>query len=228
MASTADGKSSSSDNKSFLIQDGQTVVFIGDSITDCDRRDVAGPLGNGYVKMAVELVVAKYPERQITFFNKGINGDVAPGLRDRWADDVLIHNPDWVSVLVGINDLHRRFSPDPQLHMPPEIYRQAYSQFLERTRKSTKATLILMDPFYISNENDRSSRRTIVLEALTEYIAIVGEMAKKFDALHVSLHDVFQQQLKYRPSDTFCPEPVHPNATGHQIIAYAWLEALEW
>ena len=126
-----------SQNKSFLIQDGQTVVFIGDSITDCGRRDVAAPLGNGYVKMVVDLIAAKYPKRKITFFNKGISGDVAPGLRDRWTDDVLTHNPDWVSVLIGINDLHRQFCPDTQLHIPPKKYRQAYGQFLERTRTFT-------------------------------------------------------------------------------------------
>ena len=68
MEAMVNRKSSSSDNKSFLIQDGQTVVFIGDSITDCGRRDEARPLGNGYVKMAVDLVAAKYPQRQITFF----------------------------------------------------------------------------------------------------------------------------------------------------------------
>ncbi len=203
-----------SQNKSFLIQDGQTVVFIGDSITDCGRRDVAAPLGNGYVKMAVDLVAAKYPERQIAFFNKGIGGDVAPGLRDRWSDDVLIHNPDWVSIMVGINDLHRRFWPDPQTYTPPEEYRQAYCQFLARTRKTTQATLILMDPFYISNENDPNSQRTTILKALSEYIEIVGEMAKKFDALHVATHKVFQQQLEHRPSDTFCPEPVQDPATA--------------
>jgi len=221
-------KSSASNNKSFLIQDAQTVVFIGDSITDCGRRDVAAPLGNGYVKIAVDLITAKYPARGIKFFNKGISGDVAPGLRDRWADDVLIHNPDWVSVLIGINDLHRRFWPDQQANIPPDKYRQAYSQFLERTRKNTNARLVLMDPFYISKENDPNSQRATVLKALGEYIAVVHEMAKKFDALHVTTHDVFQQQLEYRPSDTFCPESVHPNVTGHQIIAYAWLQAVGW
>jgi hypothetical protein len=41
---------------SFLVQDGQTVVFIGDSITDCGRRDVAAPLGNGYVKFIADLI----------------------------------------------------------------------------------------------------------------------------------------------------------------------------
>ena len=228
MESTANRKSSASDNKPFLIQDGQTVVFIGDSITYCGRLDVAAPLGNGYVKIAVDLITAKYPARQIKFFNEGIGGDVAPGLQDRWADDVLIHNPDWVSVLVGINDLCSRFYPDTQAQIPPEKYRQAYSQFLGRTRQSTNARLVLMDPFYISKENDPSSQRTTIIEALDEYIAVVHEMAKKFDALHVATHDVFQRQLEYRPCDTFCPEPVHPNATGHQIIAYAWLQAFGW
>ena len=221
-------ESSSSDDNSFVIQDGQTVVFIGDSITDCNRRDVAAPLGDGYAKMVVDLITAKYPSRQINFLNKGIGGDVATGLRDRWADDVLTHNPDWVSVMVGINDLCTRFYPDTQAQVPPEKYREAYSQFLSRTREGTKATLVLMDPFYISKESAPNSLRTTVLGALGEYIAIVGEMAQKFDALHVATHDVFQRQLEYRPSDTFCPEPIHPNATGHMVIANAWLEALGW
>ena len=227
MESMVNGKSSSSDNKSFLIQDAQTVVFIGDSITDCGRRDTAVPLGNGYVKIAVDLITAKYPSRRIKFFNKGISGDTAPGLAARWADDVLIHNPDWVSVLVGINDLPH-VPPGPRAYTPPEEYRQAYSQFLERTKKSTNARLVLMDPFYISKENDPNSQRTTVLKFLGEYIPIVHEMAKKFDALHVVTHDVFQQQLEYRPGDTFCPDPVYPNATGHRIIAYAWLQAVGW
>ena len=227
MQPTANKKSSDT-NSSFLIQDGQTVVFIGDSITDCGRRDVAAPLGNGYVKIAVDLITARYPERRIKFFNKGIGGDVSLGLRDRWADDVLVYNPDWVSVLVGINDLHCRFHPDTQEQITPDKYRQTYSQFLERTSKSTKARLVLMDPFYISKENNPNSQRTTVLEALGEYIAVVREMVQKFDALHVATHDVFQRQLEYYPCDTFCPEPVHPNPTGHQIMAHAWLQAVGW
>jgi len=91
----------------FLFKDGQTVVFIGDSITDCGRRGPDAPYGNGYVKLAVDLITAKYPERRITFLNEGIGGNTVEDLRNRWHDDVLRHRPDWVSVMVGINDLHR-------------------------------------------------------------------------------------------------------------------------
>ena len=70
--------------KHFAIQDGQTVVFIGDSITDCGRRLEAYPLGEGYVRFAVDLIAARYPERKINFINSGISGDVCTGLRERW------------------------------------------------------------------------------------------------------------------------------------------------
>lgn len=46
----------------FAFKDGQTVVFVGDSITDCGRRGSDAPYGNGYVK--------RYPERRITFLNE--------------------------------------------------------------------------------------------------------------------------------------------------------------
>ena len=59
-----------SDNDKLAIQDGQTVVFIGDSLTDCGRREEAAPLGAGYVSMAVALTTGVlggiYPAWQAT------------------------------------------------------------------------------------------------------------------------------------------------------------------
>ena len=41
------------------VQDGQTMVLIGDSITDCGRRaPEAAPFGNGYVAFFIDLVNA--------------------------------------------------------------------------------------------------------------------------------------------------------------------------
>ncbi|KPK83534.1 MAG: hypothetical protein AMJ81_08030 [Phycisphaerae bacterium SM23_33] len=209
------------------VRDGQTVVFIGDSITDCGRRAQAAPLGEGYVSMAAALVAARYPERQISFINQGIGGDVSVGLRDRWADDVLVHRPDWVSVLVGINDLHRTLRGDPAA-VPPELYRQAYDDCLQRTADGASARLILMDPFYMSRENSPHSMRSKVLELLPDYIAVVADLAKKHAAIRVRLHQAFGRVLRHHPADFVCPEPVHPNRTGHLIIAHEWLKAVGW
>ena len=212
----------------FLIQDGQTVVFIGDSITDCGRRAEEAPFGNGYVRMVIDLIRARYPERTITFINEGIGGDTVVGLRDRWHDDVLVHAPDWVSVKIGINDLHRRFNPDPLSKIPLEMFREAYHQILTRTKEGTRARILLMDPFYISKETDLNSFRGQVRNVLPEYIAVVHEMAEEFQTLHVPTHEVFQELLAHYAADVFCPEPVHPYPSGHMIMAHAWLQTVGW
>ena len=93
-------------DKNFLFKNGETIVFIGDSITDCGRRDQFFPYGNGYAKMAIDLVTACYPEKSFTYFNRGIGGDTVEGLHNRWHDDLILLKPDWVSILIGINDLH--------------------------------------------------------------------------------------------------------------------------
>ena len=51
-------------------------------------------------------------------------------------------------------------------------------------------------------------------------------MSAKYGTLFLNLHDVFQEQLKYRPPGTFCPEPVHPDHPGHVVIANALMDFL--
>jgi lysophospholipase L1-like esterase len=210
----------------FQLQDGQTYLFAGDSITDCARRDAAAPLGSGYVRLATELITARYPERRINYINAGIGGNTVQNLRDRWHDDVLIQRPDWVSVKIGINDLHRTLHNTPET-TPPDVYEKVYRGILQRT-KETGAKLILIDPFYISTDTCGDSNRRKVLDMLPDYLNVVEKLAIEFDALHVRTHQLFEQQLKYRPADYFCPEPVHPYASGHLVIALGLLEVLGW
>ena len=214
-------------NEELVIRDSQTVVFIGDSITDCGRRAEAAPLGAGYVSMAFALMTVRYPQRKIRFINKGINGNTSVGLRDRWDDDVISQNPDWLSVLVGVNDLDRMLRDTPE-SVPPDLYRQAYTQCLHRTVENTSAKLILMDPFYMSRATDPHSWRTLMLKRLPEYIDIVAELAEKFDAIHVRLHEMFQEVIASKPVEFVGNEPVHPNPTGHLMIAHEWLKAIGW
>ena len=54
---------------------GQKILFIGDSITDCGRRDAAAPYGNGYMSLVRSFVIARYPELGLSFKNRGVGGD---------------------------------------------------------------------------------------------------------------------------------------------------------
>jgi len=206
-------------------QDGQTVVFIGDSITDCGRRAEAAPLGTGYVSLLVEMITARWPERNIRYLNRGIGGDRVTGHKTRWQDDVIRHRPDWVSVKVGINDLCSTLvqAPEP---VPASLYRECYDWILADTREKTDAQLVLIEPFYISQDHTGQTIRSRVLDLLPEYIAVVREMAAKHGARLVKTHEAFQNHLAYRDSAVFCPEPVHPNRAGHIVLATEVLKVL--
>lgn len=207
------------------LKSGETLLFIGDSITDCGRRDSHAPLGWGYVKIFHDLLAIREPQKNVNILNKGIGGHKAYELRDRWSDDVLRHKPDWLSVLVGINDLCHTLVGGA--NVPPQSFEEAYDDFLGRTRtKLPRTRILLLDPFYISRETSPTSFRKTVLDRLPEYIHVVHKMVRKYGTRHVKTHEMFQTLLKHRQADTFCPEPVHPNPTGHLAIAEAVYQAL--
>jgi lysophospholipase L1-like esterase len=207
------------------IQSGKTLLFVGDSITDCGRRGTERPLGNGYVKMFNDMLIAREPAKRIHIINKGIGGDRVTGLRDRWTDDVLRHKPNWLSVKIGINDLHSHLN-DPVKGVSPKVYEEAYDNILGRTVDALpKCEILLIDPFYITTERSPKTWRHTITELLPTYIGIVHKMSKKYGTRLVRTHDMFQTLLKHYEADTFCAEPVHPNATGHLAIAEAVYEA---
>ena len=208
------------------IRSGQTILFIGDSITDCGRRGTDAPLGSGYVRLFADMLIIRHPNKAITVINKGIGGDVVTGLRDRWSDDVIRNKPDWLSVKIGINDLHRTLRQSVDA-VPPQLYQEAYEDVIKRTRHALpKCKLLLIDPFYISTDNAPTSFRGAVLKLLPEYLRIIHDLSRRYGTLHVKTHALFQRLIGTCEPDTFCPEPVHPNLTGHMAIADAVYAAL--
>ncbi len=194
----------------FWIQEGERMLFIGDSITDCGRRDLAAPLGDGYVSIFTELATARYPERNIDWVNMGIGGNRTTHLKERWQTDAINQRPDRLSVKIGINDLNsfRRGDADG---VSPDQYRQNYDEILDCTRRALgDIPILLITPFYISTNRDDEIEGA-ALGLIPEYIEVVKDMSARYGTLLLNLHDVFQEQLKYRPPGAFCPEPVHPN-----------------
>ena len=214
----------------FAVKPKQTVLFVGDSITDCGRTGEAAPLGDGYVSLISELVTAKYPAHDLRFINEGIGGNTAQNLAHRWTDDVMRHKPDWLSIMVGINDVHLWLAQPAEstMSISPERFSQLYNHILGRTRKETKAKIVLVDPFYISTERDTIPLRTQVLKHLPHYNKVVAAMSRTYQTQLVKTHDVFSGLLEHYPAGRFCPEPVHPYRSGHLAIAYEWLKVMGW
>ena len=101
-----------------LIEAGSKLVMIGDSITDCDRsrpvgEGLFGAEGKGYVGLVKGLLGAIYPDKKIRVVNMGLSGNTVRDLDKRWQSDVVDLKPDWLSIMIGINDVWRQFNSAP-------------------------------------------------------------------------------------------------------------------
>ncbi len=134
-----------------IFEQGQKVLFIGDSITDCGRREGPhAPYGNGYVALARAFLLARYGELGLEVFNRGISGNTVRNLAARWHDDVISDQPDWLSIKIGINDVWRTISNRLDEAVPLPEYERTYRQLLDQTRARTRARLILVEPYIIA------------------------------------------------------------------------------
>ncbi|HZR42333.1 MAG TPA: SGNH/GDSL hydrolase family protein [Ktedonobacteraceae bacterium] len=206
---------------SLRIEDRAVILFQGDSITDAgrDRQDPDG-LGNGYAMMAAAWFQALYPEKGVRFINRGISGNRAKDLRDRWGKDCLELQPTWVSIMIGINDTWRRYdSHDPT---PLEEYAATYRAILEDVRKKLAARLMLCEPFVLPVPADRVNWR----EDLDPKIAVVRQLAREYQAILVPLDGIFAQAATQREPAFWAHDGVHPSAAGHALIAQSWLRAI--
>jgi lysophospholipase L1-like esterase len=97
------------------IHSNSTLLMTGDSITDCDRvRPVAEAaswdIGNGHFALIHALLGATCPGQNTRIRNTGISDNTVRDLAARWQSDVLDLKPDWLSIMIGINDVWRQFN----------------------------------------------------------------------------------------------------------------------
>ena len=210
-----------------LFEAHDTVLFIGDSISDYER---ARPVGEGlfnawgrsYVACAGALLGCMYPELGLRVVNMGISGNQVRDLEARWQTDVIDRKPDWVSVLIGINDVWRQFDSPyiPETHVSPEQFEETYERLIKRTLPLVKG-MILMTPYYMEpNRGDAMRAR------MDEYGTIVKKLAGKYGLTTVDLQAGWDELFQYMHSTNIAWDRVHPNQTGCMYIAKQFLKAV--
>jgi lysophospholipase L1-like esterase len=205
------------------------LLMIGDSITDCGRARPVGEarkdgLGNGYVNIVNGIINSTSPDHPIRVMNTGTSGDTVRDLKARWQTDVLDLKPDWLSIKIGINDVWRHFSAPllSEIHVPMEEYSSTLEELITRTRPSLKG-LILMTPYFI--ESNRSDPLRIKMD---QYGDVVRKLAAKYSAVLVDTQVAFDQALlKMHPME-LAADRIHPQTTGHCILARAFLKAINY
>lgn len=130
------------EEKVMLLEDGQKILFAGDSVTDDGRARPVGEgnwaaLGNGFVRLIDSCLAAEYPERKIHTVNMGISGNTSRDLLARWETDVNALKPDWVVLCIGFNDVWRQFDSPAisEWAVSPQEYANNLRRMAENTRQ---------------------------------------------------------------------------------------------
>ncbi len=203
------------------------VLFFGDSITDSGRnRDIPTSTGKGYATMASGQLSFENPGKY-RFLNRGIMGNRVGDLLARVQMAVIPNKPDYISILIGVNDLFLEYSKKttPGRKRFDAQYRMLLDEILEAL-PDTK--IFLMAPFVLLGKETESSEanpgRFEFLRGEIPYREeIVRKIAEDYNLPFISLQDKFDAATEGMPNTLWLKDGVHPSNAGHYLIAQEWL-----
>ncbi|KIL43043.1 SGNH/GDSL hydrolase family protein [Jeotgalibacillus campisalis] len=191
----------------------KTLLFIGDSITESGRFEDPDGIGTGYVKFLQDDILRKNPDW--TILNRGVSGDKVWDLEKRWDKDVLAHEPDVLSVSIGVNDVWHQLDHPEDQQVTPDEFEQVYRKLLNQLSKDTR--LILMEPTII--EEDPVSKGN---QELAVYAEIVRLLAEEYRAFYVPTYAAFMETLAKGNHPPLTTDGVHMTEAGNRFMAAIW------
>ncbi|MCP4784907.1 MAG: SGNH/GDSL hydrolase family protein [Fuerstiella sp.] len=207
------------------LQDGDTLVFLGDSITHQCL----------YTQYVEDFFYTRFPERRIHFHNAGIGGAQAWDALQRVSRDVLDYKPRYVTILLGMND--GRYTPfDPDIFA---TYQKDMTEIVARLREGG-ATPVLMSPTMFDARASRlrkNPRRPRASEMLSQYNSVLAyygrwlqdraiETGTSYVDMFSLLNDLTVDARKTDANFTLIKDSIHPDPPGQLVMAYAMIDDL--
>jgi lysophospholipase L1-like esterase len=184
-------QSSNFQREAIKIHPESTLLMIGDSITDCGRISPAAgivrdSLGYGYVKLINNLISTACSRQNILILNRGIPGSTVRHLVASWQSDVLELKPDWLSIMIGINDVWPKFdaSQPDEWHVSIDEYASTLERLIRTTRPQLKG-MVLMTPYCV--EPNRADPMRAMMD---RYGDVVRRLAGQYQAILVDTQAV--------------------------------------
>jgi len=209
-----------------MIKNQETILFQGDSITDCRRdREVGGTpndlhsLGKGYAMMASAQILSARPGADLKFFNRGISGNRVVDLSARVKSDLINLAPDVVSILIGVNDTWHGQRHQNGVTVPK--YERVYRELLAEVREALpRVRFVLCEPFVL--QCGVVSDDWIV--EIDQRRAVVAGLAREFEATFIPFQSIFDECVTLASPSYWAADGVHPSAAGHLRMANAWVK----
>jgi lysophospholipase L1-like esterase len=223
----------------FLLEDGDRIVFFGDSITQA----------GGYIADLETYLLTRFPRRAFAVFNRGLSSETISGTSEadhhprrpdahkRFTRDVAAWRPTVVVACFGMNDgNYHPFEPGRFL-----LYQKGIQRLIDRTRMEAGAKLVLASPppfdAYRRSVGDPHAieygykfpavdyDRT--LEAYSRWLMTLAGRDPMVTV--VDVHSALAQHLAKRRAGQvsffLAGDAVHPGSTGHWLMAEALLLA---
>ena len=203
----------------------KTILFQGDSITDCSRdKNDPSSLGNGYAMLVAKLLEEKYPG-QFKFINRGVSGNRSVDLYARRQADILDLKPDILSILVGVNDVGHEIWNGNGVDF--ETYLGLYENLLREVQQALPSIkIMLIEPFI--NEGTATNPD---IETFEGEIAMRSEavqmLCAKYELPFLSLQFDLYELEEQHPAGHWTLDGVHPTLNFHEYIAQKWVRAFE-
>jgi len=201
------------------LKDGDTLVFLGDSITHQCL----------YTQYIEDFYYTRYPKVHIHFHNSGVGGDRAKDALTRFDEDVAAYKPKYVTILLGMNDGSYRDYDKATF----DTYQQDMSTLLDKIA-GIGATAVPIAPTMFDARAKRlkgdvlEPRNTYYNGVLSLYGTWLREQAEVrglgFADMWSPLNNLTMAARKKTPDFTMIPDGVHPASAGQVVMATALLE----
>ncbi len=210
----------------------KTILFQGDSITDCDRNRNVTPtalnsLGDGYPRLVSAELGFENPGEYI-FYNRGIGGNRIVDVYARIKADIINLKPDYMSLLIGVNDVWHEIGN--KNGVDAEKFEKIYTMLLEEIKEALPdIKIMLLAPYVMEgtstyNPEEKPTLWETFRTEVDKRIAVVDRIGEKFGFPVIHLQEKFDEHVAINNDNAYWTEDgVHPTIFGHELIAREWL-----
>lgn len=215
----------------------KTILFQGDSITDCGRDRslsvdcpylTSAHMGNGYALLAAAQVGYEHPG-EYKFINRGISGDRIVDVYARIKADILNLKPDYMSLLIGVNDVWHEF--DLHNGVDAEKFGKLYDMLIGEVKAALPdIQIVIFEPYVmrgIGTDNTEAipDKWNTFCTEVKKRAEKAKAVAEKYGLPFVTLQDKFDAAAEKAPASHWLSDGVHPTPFGHELIKREWLKA---
>ena len=193
-----------------IIKNGDTLVFMGDSITQFGKDTV-----DGYLRLVVQGLAANGID--VTWYGVGVSGQKAVAMKNRFQNDVVAKNPDVCTIFAGVNDCGGGWPTNTE-STPDDVAAMADMAIAAGIKP------VLLSPTGVNGEGFKQN--------VCDYAAAVAAIAQARNIPYAQTYEAFRAYVD-DPVNPVCnqfghkatKDGTHMDVVGNRILAVEVLKA---